>query len=694
MSHSLYAQSGNDELEELDLSYGDAAFISIATGRSKPINKAPAVATIITAQQIQEIGARTIDEVLESVPGLHVSDSSTRLSPIYSIRGIHTDRNPQVLMLLNGIPMTQLYFGDRGFASSMPVNAISRIEIIRGPGSAIYGADAFAGVINVITKSADDYDGSEAGVRIGDFGTRDLWVSNGMEHENGLKTAFSLQYLSTDGDDDRIIESDAQSLFDEFFSTNASFAPGAMDTQQERIDINFEILKDKWSFRYWSRHVSDLGGGPGIALALDPEGTGEINDYLIDFTLQNPLGLNSWSTKLNISYYDVNGESESVLFPAGTVLPIDVNGNVNPLAPVNTPLFPEGLIGNPSVFEERSSIEIIALSEDFENHNVRLAAGVSHSKLEPEEQKNYGLGPGEPVGILTDVTGTDLIFVRTESRDVYYISVQDEINIASDWELTAGVRYDDYSDFGSTTNPRLSLVWDTLNNLTTKFLFGRAFRAPSFAELYAINNPVIQGNEDLDPEVITTFEVAFDYSPGLTHHAGLSIYTYDIEDLIQFVPDGTGPSIAQNTGKQSGQGIEFEWVWNPQDDLSLSGNIALAKATDEETDSGVANFPEKQLYLKARWQFLPGWQLVPELHHVADRNRAEDDPRDSIDDNTLMNVALNSTSKDSNIKWTIGVKNLTNEDIAEPSPIEAGTFVPGDFPRPGRMYYVTGQVKF
>ena len=69
----------DEELEELDLSYGDAAFISIATGRSKPITKAPAVATVITAKQMVESGARTIDEVLETVPGLHVSDSSTRL---------------------------------------------------------------------------------------------------------------------------------------------------------------------------------------------------------------------------------------------------------------------------------------------------------------------------------------------------------------------------------------------------------------------------------------------------------------------------------------------------------------------------------------------------------------------------------------------------------------------------------------
>ena len=171
--------SAQSEEEEFELAYGDESFISIATGRSQLISKAPAVASIITAEQIEQSGARNLDDVLESVPGLHVSSSSTRLSPVYTIRGISTDRNPQVLVLLNGIPTTNLYFGDRGPVSSMPIRAISRVEIIRGPGSAVYGADAFAGVINIITKTAEEYDGFTVGARIAEFDTREAWLSYG-----------------------------------------------------------------------------------------------------------------------------------------------------------------------------------------------------------------------------------------------------------------------------------------------------------------------------------------------------------------------------------------------------------------------------------------------------------------------------------------------------------------------------------
>src|SRR5674476_488408 len=144
---SCYAASQTEE-DELALAYGDKSFVTIASGSRQPIARAPSVATVITAEDIAAIGAADIDEVLETVPGIHVSRSPIGYNPIYTIRGISTQYNPQVLMLVNGIPVTAAYVGDRSqIWAGMPVANIARIEVIRGPGSALYGADAFAGVI-------------------------------------------------------------------------------------------------------------------------------------------------------------------------------------------------------------------------------------------------------------------------------------------------------------------------------------------------------------------------------------------------------------------------------------------------------------------------------------------------------------------------------------------------------------------
>ncbi|MBX2807697.1 MAG: TonB-dependent receptor plug domain-containing protein, partial [Cellvibrionaceae bacterium] len=132
--------------------------ISIATGNEILIEDAPAIASVITAKQIKAMGARTLNEALKVIPGLHLSLSGlNRTDAIYSIRGIHNSSfNPQVLLLLDGTPITWPSQGGRPTRFSLPTSNIKHIEVIRGPGSAIYGADAFSGVINVITKHAED----------------------------------------------------------------------------------------------------------------------------------------------------------------------------------------------------------------------------------------------------------------------------------------------------------------------------------------------------------------------------------------------------------------------------------------------------------------------------------------------------------------------------------------------------------
>jgi len=185
--------------EELDLLYGGEEFISLATGTSQAISRAPAVASVITADDIEAIGATDLDQILETIPGLHVARSSRGYNPIYTIRGIYSDTNPQVLVLINGIPITNLFAGDRSLVwGGMPVKNISRIEVIRGPGSALHGADAFAGTINIVTKSASEINGTQIGTGAGSFDSQRVWLLHGQSN-NGLDVAFSFQYHKTDG---------------------------------------------------------------------------------------------------------------------------------------------------------------------------------------------------------------------------------------------------------------------------------------------------------------------------------------------------------------------------------------------------------------------------------------------------------------------------------------------------------------
>jgi len=563
-SFRLNAQDLSDEKALLQV-YGDEELITIATGKKQPISKAPAVTTVITAEDIKAIGATDLDEILETVPGLHVARSAIEYNPIYTIRGIFSDFNPQVLVLINGIPITNLFQGNRnGVWGGMPVEAIQRIEVIRGPGSAVYGADAFAGVINIITKTALDIDGTEIGGRGSSFDTWDGWMLHGGTYK-GFEVAAMLEYHDTDGQRENI-DADLQTLFDSIFGTNASLAPGPVNVQRENIDARLDVHRGNWRMRAGLQRRQDIGTGPGLAQALDPDGRFESDRWNVDLTYHNPLLTEHWDLEAQVSYFDTSQEVDRnvLLFLRGTVLPISPDGNISP---VGIPaLFANGFIGNPEVFERHARFNVSAFYTGFERHVLRMGVGFNYANIwKVKESKNFGIDPSTgtriepPGGRLVETTDTPFVFLNEGDRKNYYFFLQDSWRFANDWELTGDVRYDNFSDFGNTVNPRFALVWQTRQNLTSKLLYGEAFRAPSFAETRNINNPVALGNPDLEPEKIRTVELAFDYFPIEDLRLSSNVYRYLWSDIIRFVPDpGATSSTAQNTGEQTGYGLEIE----------------------------------------------------------------------------------------------------------------------------------------
>lgn len=673
--------AAQDLEEELAFSYGGEEFISIATGVKQLVHAAPAVATVITSDQIQKMGVTSLNEVLETVPGLHVSTSSNRFGSTYQIRGIATDFNPHVLMLVNGIPLTHATLGNNGFHPNMPIMSVDRIEVVRGPGSALYGADAFAGVINIITKSPGEY-GYEVGGRAGSFNTSEAWFKYGSQL-NRFDILLSLEYYKTNGDNDRIITFDAQSFFDMVTGTNVSNAPGPASTDTERAEIRFEMFGEKTKLRLWSSLQRDVGTGPGIAGALDPSGSEDLDNFFIDWSYNIELS-EKWVLDIVTSYSDLNIDTDFTLFPEGTILPIGGDGNISPVGmPV---LFTDGFIGNPTSDEKHYRVDFASVYSN-DKHTTRLATGFTRIEVETTETKNFGPGVIDgtvPVvdGTLTSVTGTSFIYLPNQSRDVYYISIQDEWSIIRDWTFTTGIRYDKYSDFGSTVNPRLALVWATTHNLTTKFLAGKAFRAPAFLELNGINNPVALGNPDLDPETINTFEVAFNYRATANFRAGLNLFYYEIDDLIEYAPDPAGFR-AQNSGKRDGTGFEAEFEWK-HDKVTFRGHYAFQNSEDSSTNTDIADTPQSSVFLNATWFFNDSLTLGARVNGIFDRARANTDTREKIEDYTTVN--MNLRYKINQLTVTASVHNLFDEEIIEPSPL--GSLIVNDFPGISRAFFI------
>jgi outer membrane receptor for ferrienterochelin and colicins len=669
--------------------------LTTATGSQLPVHKAPAVASIVTAEDIEKIGATTLDEILETVPGIHVGPSAeSGYRTNYHIRGIYTGLNQQVLLLINGIPLNTVYLGTRQVTFRMPTANISRVEIIRGPGSAVHGADAFAGTINVITKDAHELQNVQTGFRAGSFQSYDAWLQGGSIWK-GWELAASLEYAESEGDKDRIIAADQQTTFDRLFGTSASLAPGAMDTHYKYLDASLSLRRGNWNLR--QRFWTNLNqSGPYWAGVTDTLSTGnELDDtsYLADLRCDKAAVAPDWELSGGIYYLNQKSDSRLVLFPPGATVLVGSDGNL--FTGSNVVAFPDGVIGAPERTEQTVAGDASAIYTGIRDHRLRLGAGAKHMELEARSSANFGPGVidgTQPVvdGTLTDVTGTSYAYVPDKSRQLLFLFGQDEWSLARRWTLTAGLRYDHYSDFGGTLNPRLALVWETRYDLTTKLLYGRAFRPPTFQELYVQNNPATIGNANLDPESIQSLELAFDYQPLPRLRTIVNLFAYQADDLIEFVADPAGGKTAQNARDQEGYGFEFEMDWQIVDTLQLRANCALQNSEDRATDFDVANTPQWQFYINPHWEFHRNWSLDAQWKWVGDRRRAVGDTRSDVPDYSLVGLTLRRRNIAKHWDLALAGRNLLDEDLREPT----RTAIPGDYPMPGRSFFAEARLHF
>ena len=667
------AQGANDE-EDLALAYGEKSFVSIATGTRQSLNRAPSAASVITAEDLANMGARTVDEALETIPGLHVSRSTAYMAANYHVRGIVSDYNPEVLMLVNGVPMTSMFVGNRGdMPVDLPVENISRIEVIRGPGSAVYGADAFAGTINIITKTGGELDGTSFGVRAGSFGSWDTWFQHGKKYGE-LEISSYLKIGASDGYR-KTVQVDAQSSVDALgLAPAASLAPGSVNTGHDDIDGQLDVAYGRFRARAGYTRRSNIGTGSGIASALDPTGKMRSERITGEVGWSDPVFAQDLSMDLKASFTHLDNQVTTplMLFPAGAF----------------SGAFPDGMIGAPNKWERQMRLSAGWIYSGFADHRVRF--GIGHDDLnlyKTSELKNFIQTPGLPVAIPLGYASGSNLFLTPHQRRINYLYLQDEWSLARNWTLTGGIRHDDYSDFGKTTNPRLALVWEARPDLTAKVMYGTAFRAPSFVEQYNGANPVAVGNASIMPEKIATFEGGLTWQARHNLKATLSLFRHEISDLI-----GTDGSRYENGGKQIGHGGEIEIEWQPSTTLNVVGSYAYQMNIDQETHHDAGYAPHHHLYTRADWRFISGWLASAQVNYVADRERAYGDNRPKVPDYTSVDLTIRSDQPKRGWDFSASIRNAFNADIREPSKTPSPFGILYDLPMPGRTWWLQARL--
>ncbi|MEJ6000883.1 TonB-dependent receptor plug domain-containing protein [Paucibacter soli] len=670
--------------EELALAYGEAATVSIATGSSQPLRRAPAVASVITAADIVAMGATNLDQVLASVPGLHVSVNAINYAAIYSLRGLYSaPTNPHVLLLLDGVPMKGAYSGDKGTSwTGLPLEYVARIEVIRGPGSALYGADAFAGVINVVSKSAADIGGSEVGIRLGAFGSHEAWAQHGGS-VGPLQLVAYAHAGRSDGQRE-LIAADAASRLDKLFGTHASRAPGPVNTFRRELDLGLKLNWGDWHLNSSQQWQPRIGTGAGVNSALDPDSYTNSRRSMFELGWTSTSADRDWLLGASLSHtrYTEQTPAGLMLFPPGTR--------------IGPNLFPDGMRGGPWRWDRQTRVSVNAGYAGWQGHALRVGLGSEDIDLYASRTyKNFLLSPtGVPIptGPVIEYSAIQPHIPPARRRN-NFVFVQDEWQLAPDWALTLGLRQDRYSDLGSTLNPRLALVWDAAYNLTVKLLHGQAFRAPGFNEQYTVN-PVSTGNPQLKPERIATDELALDWQVRSDLQFKLNVYRFDMRDQVRVVANpapATGASY-QNLGRLRGQGLEMEVHWQTLRQLQLTAQLSLQHTLDvaSGTDAGYA--PHHHLFARADWRLTGVYVLGAQLNAVGGRARAAGDARPPVADYRTVDLQLRHGGEQRGLAWALALRNALDAKPREPS-LPGGT-LPGDLPLAGRSWSVEGSWRF
>ncbi len=670
----LEKMAADEELQQEMKWLRAETYVITASKVMETIKKAPASITVITDRQIRQMGARHLVDVLRAVPGFAPYKEYLG-NYLFRVRGAASGSSNTVLLMINSHPINSS--GDGGASwvyDTLIVDNVKRMEFIRGPGSSLYGANAFYGVINVITKEAEDIDGVELTAQGGSWDTQQYNLLYGKTFSD-LEVAFNFNYFKTHGFRG-LIEEDRQTQIDQIWSdagipSNFSLAPGRNDGNDEKYDVALNLKYKGFTFdgRYVDRE-RDLSVGGNAAL-----NNGSINnseDYYLTLSYETSIrnGLD-FSGKVYRNFRESSGDSQ--LLPPSFIATY----------PTGYDFMPDGWKTESSGKSSRTGLEIQTTYKT--NDSNTIVAGANY-----EDQKSYGHSmkanfspspdPNRFFKLPSVQEWPNVLTQDSEKKNFKAVFFEDIWDITDDLRLTTGVRYDHYSDFGSEISPRVGLTWEYINGYDLKLLYGHAFRAPTFFEL----SNTASDKRDLDPVVIDTYEVSLgaDFTPSL--NGRITFYHKETEDLI--LPNlSAAPWNYVNLGNARDQGLEVETKYDFGRGTYLA---AFYEYRSVKSGLGDSNY---NAYLMANIRLNRYLNFNADFNHWDGIDRPSGDPRDDPSSVTLVNATLIAKKffkGFEGLELRGSVYNLFDKDWSQPTPIE----IPNDWPIPGINYLL--EIKF
>jgi len=303
--------------------------------------------------------------------------------------------------------------------------------------------------------------------------------------------------------------------------------------------------------------------------------------------------------------------------------------------------------------------EIQAKKKAWDRHV--FTGGVEYRGNTRQDQDNYDVDPS---------------FVYLDDQRTSYVwsaFLQGEFRILSNLILNAGLRYDDYQEFGGSWSPRVGLIWAPWEKTTAKLLYGTAFRAPNAYELYYQDGFSQKSNPALDPETIDTYEAVLEQFAelgGIQWKGTAAGYAYKIKNLITEQVDPTDPAfvIFQNSDTIDAYGVELELDGRIGSGLGGRASYSWQKSEVQGTEGALVNSPRSTAKLAL---FLPVWQkkvsLNPEVQYYSSRKTTPGRATEAAGGYTVVNLTLLTQELLKGLELSATVYNLLDKNYADPA---------------------------
>ncbi len=663
--------AGDSEEHRLTMILEDMT--DVATKTRMNADFVPGMVTVLHGKDLEARGIRTVNEALRMAPGVDLFFDGSGIWKT-QVRGLS---NPfaygNFKILLNNAVIDKAFWINP--APDIPIEQIERIDIIRGPASAIYGEFALSGVVDIITRKNGLL--SEYNNRLfTGFGNNEKYTAGVVLSTSIFEKAF---HMSLNASGSKTEGSNIQSGPDKLAVLSLpSYAPGSINDYRELETAFLSLSYMDFSLQ---AHLLNHGQGDffGYALALPPyENRAVFRDRFMGVEARHKVRFHNRlnaEIKLGCQKQRLKGEDAYVAPPPGD------NDDMA-----------FGIHYEENTFRTGVDLTWASSAETKDGqpgHNLLLGWSFTENRLGNiwfESNFNPGAHFMTPE---TRYSGEFFGLEEGTSRMINSITFQDEYQAFDRLTITAGFRWDHYSDIKNNFSPRLGAVYHASRHHIFKAQYARAFRPPTLEELHAEKNLVVLGNPDLKSEFNDTFELGYIFRKDLTV-IGASLFYSELDNLIGVIDEQR-----VNIGSASLKGIELELKYQlVMNILKLDANISYVNSKDGYTNEAISGAADWLSNVGLIYQPFNYLTVTLQYRHVGNRHMDMDDPRDDLSSyNTfdLTGMILIPALKGLTVRG--GIKNLFDEDVRYPSPLIrlSGLAIPTypeDFPRAGRGWWV------